>query len=203
MGLTVYMEGGGNNKSSKNKLRIGMTEFLVVLKDELIKKGSNLKIVACGPRNKAYKLFVSFKPDSKYSIAILLVDSEEQVNGKPPFEYLKRRDRWEKLNEKDKVHLMVQTMETWLISDPQALEKYYGHNFHRKSLSNHQNLEKVSKETIYKSLTKATENTSKGEYHKIDHASELLKVIDSGKVRERCPHCDLLFTDLLTEINKL
>ena len=116
--------------------------------------------------------------------------------------HLKIRDGWNKLNKNDKVPLMVWTMGTWLISDPQTLEKFSGSYFHRKSLPNHQNLEEVPQKTINESLAKATENTSKGKYHKIHHASELLKVIDSGIVRERCPHSDLLFTDLLKKKKK-
>lgn len=197
----VFMEGGGDTSGAKTKLRKGMDIFLQDLKDELRKKRSNLRIIPCGSRDKAYKSFQSFEPDSKYSIPILLVDSEEQVINNPPYLHLKIRDGWKKLKAVDKIHLMIQTMETWLISDPQALEDFYGTGFHQNSLPKHQNPEEVPKKSINDALAKATENTSKGKYHKIHHASELLKVIDSGKVRKRCPHCDLLFTDLLTVIN--
>ena len=39
-----------------------------------------------------------------------------------------------------------------------------------------------------------------GVYHKIRHASDLLKRIDSSKVRDRCPSCERLFDVMIRAI---
>ena len=54
-------------------------------------------------------------------------------------------------------------------------------------------LELVSKAVVAQALKQATERTMKGRYHKIRHASALLKRIDVEKVKTRCPHCARLF----------
>jgi hypothetical protein len=42
-------------------------------------------------------------------------------------------------------------------------------------------------------LSRATEKTTKGAYHKIKHIKALLSSIDPAKVRKRCRCCDELF----------
>jgi hypothetical protein len=54
-------------------------------------------------------------------------------------------------------------------------------------------LEALDKSRVADALAKATRNTTKGEYHKIRHASDLLARIDAEKVRSRCKHCERLF----------
>lgn len=59
------------------------------------------------------------------------------------------------------------------------------------------NVEKIDKDSLERSLKEATRNTkSKGEYQKIQHASDLLKHLDTHKVRKASHHCDRLFTTL-------
>jgi hypothetical protein len=60
----------------------------------------------------------------------------------------------------------------------------------------------VAKEDVAKALKEATCNTQKGPYHKIRHASDLLKRIDRTKVQQRCRHCACLFDTLLELIQK-
>jgi hypothetical protein len=92
---------------------------------------------------------------------------------------------------------MAQTMETWIIADPDALSAYYGHTFRKNVLPRAQNLEAVAKDDVAKALAEATRDTQKGSYHKIRHASDLLKQIDPAKVQKRCRHCVRLFETLL------
>lgn len=42
----------------------------------------------------------------------------------------------------------------------------------------------------------ATRDTSKGEYHKIQHATKLLALLAVDKVRKVAPHCERLFHTL-------
>ena len=91
---------------------------------------------------------------------------------------------------------MVQTMESWIVADPDGLAEYYGQNFDRGALPRHADIEAVGKAAAADSLDKATRRTTKGKYRKIQHASELLQRIDPAKVRSRCRHCERLFAML-------
>ena len=95
---------------------------------------------------------------------------------------------------------MIQTMETWIVADTEALADYYGQNFRKSALPSTNDLEAISKTEIASALKRATQATQKEEYHKIRHASDLLKQIDSSKVRDRCPSCEKLFDDMIRAI---
>ncbi len=91
---------------------------------------------------------------------------------------------------------MVQAMEAWIVADPSALARYYGQGFRLAALPKTRNLEEVSKQDLERGLRQATQATGKGRYHKIKHASDLLKRIDVSAVTSRCGHCKRLFDDL-------
>jgi hypothetical protein len=128
------------------------------------------------------------------------VDSETAVAALPRA-HLQQRDGWN-LNaaQEDQVQLMVQCMEAWLVADPEALAKYYGQKFNPNPLPKRTNLEEEPKAQIYAALEAATRKTLKLSYHKIRHASELLRRISPKKVRNRCPRCERLFRVLTTRI---
>jgi hypothetical protein len=93
-------------------------------------------------------------------------------------------------------------MEAWIVADPDALAAYCGQKFRNNALPKAQNLETVAKNDVAKALEEATRDTQKGSYHKIRHASDLLRLIDQEKVRKRCPRCARLFDTLLKLIQK-
>lgn len=195
------MEGGGKGVR-RTTLRKGMDAFLRPAKAAARKRSLRWQLVACGPRNEAYRQFSEAVARRPEDILFLLVDSEEEVKGKPR-SHLRARDGWNRLTDvgEDGVQLMVRTMETWLIADVEALSAYYGRGFSANSLPKHQNLEQVPKEIVSSGLDRATEKTQKGKYHKIRHASDLLALIDVEKAKARCPHCERLF-DALTRAIK-
>ena len=94
------------------------------------------------------------------------------------------------------LHLMVQTMEAWIVADADALNRYYGRSFNAGLLPKAADLESVAKSEIDGSLRRATERTSKGRYHKTRHASDLLHRVDAERVKARCRHCRRLFDEL-------
>lgn len=195
MGIAIYLEGGGDGKDSKAELRIGMDAFLAAAKDRARSK-LRWKLVACGGREHAYAAFRNAADDRDYPIRVLLVDAEGPVTTTRK-EHLRLRDRWS-LDEatESSVHLMIQSMETWIVADPEGLSKFYGQHFHAGALPKSANLEMVGKEIVEKALDAATRNTSKGAYHKVRHVRALLSRIDPVKVRDRCPNCNALFVDL-------
>lgn len=199
-GIAIYMEGGGDTTSGKAALRKGMGEFLSALRDEARKHGLRWKIVSCGTRRAAFNSFQHALKTYSDTLSLLLVDSEEAV-AVAPLQHLRQRDSWNFENTGDEqVHLMVRTMETWVVADTEALTKYYGKDFNTGALPASIDLETVSKSQVAAALMRATRHTTKGAYHKVRHASDLLARIDAKKVRSRCKHCDRLFATLETKI---
>lgn len=200
--VAIYMEGGGEGRDTKEALRQGMDMFLNPIKEAVRTKSWRWKLVACGSRNAAFKGFKNaiLKEKDAVKVIILLVDAEDPVKTSIR-EHLKSRDGWElNFTADDNIHLMIQTMETWIVADIAALTGYYGQNFQQGALPSSSELEAISKKEITRALKVATKATQKMEYHKIRHASELLKQIDSSKVRQRCQSCERLFSTLLQAI---
>ena len=196
-GVVIFMEGGGSGKGAskaKGSLRRGMDQFLDELKQAARNRGLRWKLVCCGSRDQAFGFFRDFQEHDGYDKPVLLVDAEGLVQCNSTRKHLQERDNWKmSFCSDDSVHLMAQVMETWISADPIALENYYGNEFETNLLSKSVDLEIVPKEQISSELKQATRGTTKGEYHKIRHASEILKKLDANRVRKRCLHCDSLF----------
>ncbi len=194
-GIAVYLEGGGDGRATKEALRRGMDSFLGVLRTEARAQGWNWKVVACGGREQAFTAWAWRGPDAGYPIRLLLVDAEEPVSGGFADHLANRReDQWPvSAADEDRVHLMVQVMETWIVADASALSSYYGKGFRREALPTDGQLEGVRKYDIAAALRNATQATGPGRYHKTRHAPDLLAGINPDEVRRRCPACDRLF----------
>jgi len=61
-------------------------------------------------------------------------------------------------------------------------------------------VESIDKDSLETSLKTATRSTTKGEYHKINHASKLLTLFDVAKVGNASPYCDRLFTTITAKM---
>ncbi|MCY4289378.1 MAG: DUF4276 family protein [Aestuariivita sp.] len=193
-GVTIYMEGGGKGPHAQRALRRGMDTFLRKLKDATRAKSLRWKLVCCGSRNKAFEAFRNAQKIEKDTVNVLLVDAEELVKVSP-IDHLWTQDGWKfSKEEQDFVHLMTQTMETWIIADPEAMCNYYEDGFKANSLPKASDLETVTKAEIDRALKLATKDTQKKHYHKIHHAGDLLALIDPSRVRQRCSYCERLFT---------
>ena len=199
-GVTIYMEGGGNSKREKKRLREGMNGFLQELRGKTEARRWRWRVVPCGSRQRAYDTFGNARGHAEEGeIVVLLVDAEAPVTAPTPVEHLRTRrgDGWDLTGVSEKhIHLMVQTMETWIVADREALESYYGQRFHGNSLPKMADLETVTKDAVVDALDRATAQSQKGRYHKIKHAADLLARIDPAKARERCRHCARLFDTL-------
>lgn len=178
-----------------------MDTFLQPLKEAARNKALPWKVVCCGTRNEAFQRFQNAVNSSADAVNVLLVDSEGPVNQSPRL-HLRDRDKWNlSFTSEETIHLMVQAMETWIVADSEVLKGYYGQGFRANKLPRATDLETVPKPTIERSLGEATKDTQKGRYHKIRHASDLLKLIDVESVKARCDHCQRLFDDLGQIIN--
>lgn len=195
-GVAIYMEGGGDSTASKAAIRQGMGEFLHEIRDRVRERRLTWKLVACGSRNWAHDAFTHAVRTQSQAFNILLVDSEGPMNGTPR-EHLNARDGWHLGGDEEAFHVMVQSMETWIVADGNALRQYYRQGFLENALPAAEDLETVAKTDVVRALVHATRGTQKGAYRKIDHASEILARVDPAQVMRRCGHCRRLF-DLVT-----
>jgi len=199
--VTIFMEGGGLGLATKNRLRRGMDAFLRDPRQAAGARSWRWQLVCCGDRGRAFKAFEREVKRGEPGLVVLLVDSEDPVTADTFREHLERRDGWTiDFAPGDRVHLMVQTMETWIVADRTALKDYYGEGLDESELPGSDDLEAAS--TVGKALERATRSTGKGEYRKIGHASDLLRRIDPETVRRRCPACRRLFETLTAEIGR-
>lgn len=198
--IRIYIEGGGNDNSSKTRIRRGLNSFLSPLLELARNQGCEWSLILCGGRNNAFANFLLALRQHPNAFCILLVDSEGKVT-LPRWEHLRRQDRWDIPDlPEDHCHFMVRTIEAWLVADPEALASFYGQGFRRSALPQQEDVEAVEKDDLMAKLSRAVRDTSKGTYKKIDHCAEILKRLDRQKVRSRARHCDLLFTTLEARI---
>lgn len=206
--IAIYAEGGGDTSHQRAELRQGLDALLGCSKDKARARRMGWKLVCAGGRQATYEAFVNAITTNPSDINVLLVDAEGPVahkKGAKPADalvrvwHLRDRDHWDfESVPPEQVHLMVQTMEAWILADAEGLARYYGKDFRASALSLRQNLEEEPKDGLLKQLVAATKDTTKGEYHKIKHASAILKLIDPSKVALRCPRFKL-FTDWLDQ----
>ena len=160
------MEGGGKGKNSKAALRQGMDAFLREIKGAAQAKAWHWRLVPCGSRNEAFKSFRRAYREMKDSTVVLLVNSESPVTGTPRSHVIDR-DKWEVAGISDEsIHLMIQTMESWIVSDPEEISKYYGQGFRTNALPDSSNLEKVNKGEYLQSVRNSYNSHPQGQLPK-------------------------------------
>jgi hypothetical protein len=195
--IRIYVEGGGDRSDTRAAIREGFNNFLQPLCQLARERRIRWSVTACGGRNSALEIFNTALETHSDAFLVLLVDSEAPVVG----------GRWKHLQGEagnlpdDHCHLMVQTVEAWLVADPEALAGYYGKGFRRGALPKHDDIEAVSKDDLYKSLQKAVAETKKERYEKIRHCADLLSRLSPDRVRQRARHCDLLFQTVEARIS--
>jgi hypothetical protein len=193
--IRIYVEGGDRADS---EIRRGFSEFLRDLKAQARSKGIRWYIIAGRGRETTFDLFKTAIALHRNAFNILLVDSEGPVSG-TPWQHLRQRDNWEKPHGvcDEQCHLMVQSMETWLIADLDTLRRYYGPEFIVKQIFRNANVEHIDRHDLAKALTEATKRTKKGPYRKIQHASELLAQVDVSTIHRKASYCERLFATLM------
>jgi hypothetical protein len=100
----------------------------------------------------------------------------------------------------EQCHLMVRTMESWMLADVETLQNYYGQGFKASAIPRNPDVEAIEKSTVASALESATRQTQKGRYHKIQHGPAILGRLDTRKVRSASAHCERLFRILKQRI---
>lgn len=191
--VQIFIEGGGKGKSRK-ELRHGFSKFIGEFSTHN-GRPNKPQITMCGPRNKAFDLFINeikFEPEK---IILLLVDSEGPVTSTPVI-HLDTRDGWDFTGiDHEKVHLMVQTMEAWFMADKEAIKKHYGNKLNENALPNRLNVEEIPKDDLKPALELAGRPTPKLGYREIRDGSGILYYLDREKVKTTT-HGKLFFEKL-------
>lgn len=202
--IRIYVEGGGDSADSKAIFRRGIGEFLRELRSAARQRTIRWDIIVCGGRDQACEDFQTALRTHRDAFNVLLVDSEGPVTTSP-WDHLRMRDGWTRPEgvSDDQCHLMVQSMEAWIVADIETLRTYYGQGFNANPLPRSPSIESVDRGRIADALTTATRNTSKGRYHKIHHAAAILERLDVARVRQAARHCDRLFTTLHRKMSEL
>lgn len=190
---TLYIEGGGEGRELGARFREGWNEFF-----KSADLASKTKVVRGGGRDKTFDRFVTAIENNRPNVVpILLVDSEDPVaKGHTVWQHLSARDGWQRpSNAGDQAFLMVQAMETWFLTDRDALRKYFGARFRQNALKKWPDLEAVPKQTALGALERATAACTK-HYAKGKVSFELLAHIDPALVATACPHAEALLNRL-------
>jgi len=195
--IRIYVEGGGDGKDTKAAFRRGFHTFMESLIATARKRRVRWRIIACGPRSRAYANYRRALATHSEAFNLLLVDAEGPVSH-PPRDHLRQTDGWTfKGVSGEQCHLMVQVMESWFLADTAALRLFYGQRFNENRLpSVQQGVESIPKESVLNSLQDASRNTAKGPYHKTQHGPSILQLVDPSKVRTVARHCERLFATL-------
>jgi hypothetical protein len=167
--VIIFIEGESN--SPNGDLRQGFTKLF---KKILV---NNLPSTILGDgKSQAIKKFLKNKREC--DLALLLIDLDK------PISELEQDLKDNNLESKrGDVFYMIQEMESWFLSQPKILDVFYGRDNSKKSISEKLSTKKaVDFNQPGKELKRLTKNTLKGEYHKIRHATELLKLIDPFKL---------------------
>jgi hypothetical protein len=200
--IRIYVEGGGDQRSGKAAVREGFSKFLSSLSEIARERRIRWYVVACGSHQSAFDDFGIAVRQHRDAFNVLLVDAEGPVT-RSPWEHLRDRDRWQTQGlADDHCHLMVQIMEAWIIADMETLQRFYGQGFNANSIPGQEDVELIAKVDLERALIQATQNTQKGEYHKIRHGPKILALVDVSKVRNRARHCDRMFTTLTNKIGE-
>lgn len=196
MTVRVYVEGGGDSRSTRDTCREGFRKLF----GKVVRPGASLRVIASGGRGRAFENFCDGLRDHSDETVLLLVDSEGPVNG-TVWEHLRSRvgDGWVRPASATEEHayLMVQCMEAWFVADRVAVANYYGKGFHSGALPRQPNVEQIPKQRVQDALKRAARQTDKQTYHKTRDGLVLLGLIDAQKLRTGSMHAGRLFDALI------
>ena len=188
---TIYIEGGGEGRRPRGQFRTAWRNFF-----RTAGLAGRLPVVVRGSsRNNTFDQFAeAIKNAPPDELPILLVDSEGPVvPGHSVWQHLRQQDGWQQPAgaSAEQAFLMVQSMETWLLADLDALRSYFGPSFRAGRLPQRPDLESIPKVDALRFLENAASDCRQ-QYAKGTVSFEILERINANRVAERCPYAKSL-----------
>ena len=184
--VRIFIEGGGNGKVIDQSFKRAWQKFFAAAGLE----GKMPAVVRGEGRSETFRKFTN-TPRQPGELRLLLVDSEGPVaDSHTAWQHLYARDGWRQppAAADDSAYLMVQFMETWFLSDRDALRRFFGQSFNENAFREWPGLEAVPKDTVISALEQATGDR----YRKGKVSFQLLAEISPDRVAAACPHAKRL-----------
>ena len=186
--VRVYIEGGTKGRPENGDFRRAWKMFLSEL-HELARRNefNSLEVVRALGRGTAYRSFLKHAQVHPKDLCFLLVDSETPVEqGQDVWSVVRERegDKWEKpaWATEDHLCLMVEAVETWILTDQDALQAYFKKGFDGRALPT-TNLESRDRHDIDRALRNATKNCQKRTYAH-GQANEIIGLVRPSNVKK-------------------
>ena len=185
--VRIYVEGGAEGKTADTDFRRGWKRFLTELHDLARGNGyHSLEIVRGKGRSEAFRRFTKYFVKYPNDLCVLLADSETAVaSGQKVWDVVGKRigDKWVKPEWATERHLylMAHMVETWLLTDVEALEGFFKKGFLAAKIPTTR-LEERSKKDVENALREATRDSSRGAYRH-GQAHEIIEFVNPKHVR--------------------
>lgn len=185
--VSVFVEGGREGRTEDSNFRRGWSTFLSELRSVAQANGYHtLGIVRGRGRQQTFDRFKNHKRRFPDNLCILLVDSETLAPPNiPVWEIVRNRtgDGWKRPSWATERHLylMAHFVETWLLTDQDALRQFFKRDFDATGLPT-TNLETRSKRDVEDALQRATKKCQRGQYQHGD-AHEIIEVVRPERVK--------------------
>jgi hypothetical protein len=199
--VRIYVEGGpkGAHADGLRRFRNGFKQHLVRLEPHL----NTLDVSPCGSTDETIRDYARAVSENKPDcILALLVDADAIVAADSPAMHLRAKLNSANVpkNARANIFLMVQCMESWLVTDASALEKCFGAIANSVQFPQRQDIEAVPKKDVLAALDAAAKRTATGHYHKIRDGAKILMELRPEQVQSRSKHARDLHSFLLSSV---
>jgi hypothetical protein len=187
--VRLYVEGGPVGADAE-----GVRRFRTALKrhfERLDPRLKALELVARGSTDQTIKSYAEgVRQHSGDCRVALLVDSDAAVTASSPAQHL--ASKLDSANvprdARANIFLMVQCMESWLVTDASAFVKCYGTKTRAPKLPQNPDIEAVPKRDVLEALESMAKSTPNGHYHKIRDGARILAELRPEVVAKRSKH---------------
>ena len=199
--VRIYVEGGPKGADAD-----GVRAFRNAFKQhfqQLHPKLKSLDVISYGSTDQTVKSYAEGIHQFSESCSVaLLVDADAPVTAGTPAMHLQAKLDSAKVpqNARANIFLMVQCMESWLVTDAAALQNCFGNKLRANALPSHIDIEAVSKKDVLAALDAAIKPTPAGRYQKVKHATRILAMLNPKSVGDRSHHARSLHAFLRSSV---
>jgi hypothetical protein len=202
--VRIYVEGGPQaiDANGLRRFRSGFKRHFERVDTRL----EAVEVVAPGSTEQTIKSYAQgWRQYSDHCRVALLVDSDSPVTANSPAEHLRTKldSAHVPQDARTNVFLMVQCMESWLVTDATALKACFGARLRENDLPRNPDIEAVPKRDALDALAAAVKPTPAGQYHKIHHGAKILAELNPDTVAQRSRHARDLHTFLRNSVQIL